>query len=86
MGYLSHGRAIMTLRTVFLVCPLCRRRWDGFITRVHTLICAWAPAAMSLRARHLRPPLPESLDLAMFIHCGKLLGVFNRAQVSTPGQ
>jgi hypothetical protein len=61
-----------------------RQRWDGFNTRVHTVRCEWAPAATSLRAKHLRLPLPEVPELAMFIHCGKPPDVFDRRPGSPP--
>jgi hypothetical protein len=40
--------------------------------------------ATSLRARCLRLPLPEDLGLAMLIHCGKPLGMFDRGPGSLP--
>jgi hypothetical protein len=42
-------------------CCCIRQRWDESSTRVQTIRCVWAPAAMSLHARFLRSPLPEAL-------------------------
>jgi hypothetical protein len=44
----------------------------------------WAPTAMSLRARRLRQPLLEAPGLAMLIHCGKPLGMFDQGPGSLP--
>jgi hypothetical protein len=59
-----------------------RRQWDGFSTRVDIFRCVWAPTANSLRARLLRPPLPEVMGSAMPIHCKEPPGMLDQGPVS----
>jgi hypothetical protein len=39
---------------------------------------------MSLRAKFLRPPLPEALGLAMLFRCRESLGTLDRGPESVP--
>jgi hypothetical protein len=54
------------------------RWWDGFRTWVHTVRCTWAPAAMSLCARHLRPSLPEAQSGQRLSVCGRPPGMLDQ--------